>query len=106
MNIKFKLEFVHWTVIYVLIICHHRVTHIPRYSTRDGNLLTFVRLASCVVIRDDEYNAYPFLCSGRQFIDEFSDAFEVEDVGWKNGHLEKDCDVFRDANSINGSCGR
>ena len=45
-----------WKVIYVLLKCNHRIAHILRYSKRDDNLLTFVRLASCVMIRDHKDN--------------------------------------------------
>ena len=75
--------------------------HIFRYSDRDVNLLTFVRLASYVMIRDHEDNTYPFLREGRQFVGESGDAFEVEAVGWRDGHL----DIFGDVNGRNGFCG-
>ena len=75
-----------------------------RYSKRDDNLLTFVRLASWVMIRDHEDNTYPFLRKGRQFVGEFGDAFEVEAVGRRDGHLEKDSDISGDVNSVNGFC--
>ena len=102
---KNKSVIVYWKVIYVLLKCNHRIAHILRHSKRDDNLLTFVRLASCVMIRDLEDNTYPFLRKGRQFVGEFGDAFEVEAVGWRDGHLEKDSDIFGDVNGVNGFCG-
>ena len=57
------------------------------------------------MIGDHEDNAYPFLREGRQFIGEFGDALEVEVEGWRDGHLEQDCDVFEDVNAVNGFCG-
>ena len=86
---KNKSEFVHWKVIYILVVLLHRNAHSRRYSKRDDNGLTFVRFASCLMIWNDKDNANPFLRIERQFVDEFSDAFEVEVVGWRDGYLEK-----------------
>ena len=98
-------DFVHLKVIYVLIVRHHRIAHILRYSVRDDNFLTLVRFASCVMIRNHEDNAYSFLREGRQFVCEFGDALEVEAVGWRDGHLKQDCDIFEDVNAVNRFCG-
>ena len=72
---------------------------------RDDNILTFIRFASCVMIRDHKDNTDFFLHHGRQFIGEFSDALEVETMGWRDSHLEQDCDIFEDDNAVNGFCG-
>jgi len=66
-----KSEFVHWRIIYVLVVCHHQITHRLRYSKRNVNLLMFVRSASCIMIRN-EHNTNPFLGIVRQFVNEFS----------------------------------
>ena len=83
------LEFVHRKVMNILLVCHHWIAYILWYSKRDDNPLTFVRFASCVMIRNDKHNTYSFLHRGRQFVNELGDAFEVEVVGWKNSYLEK-----------------
>jgi len=49
-------------------------------STRDDNILMFVRFVSCVMIRDHKDNTDSVLCEGRQFVGEFSDALEVETI--------------------------
>lgn len=67
--------------------------------------MTFVRSTSCDMIGNNEHNANSFLGIVRQFVDEFSDAFEIEGVGCRDGYLEKDCDIFEDANSVDGFCG-
>jgi hypothetical protein len=54
-----------------------------RDSTRDDNTLTFVKFASCVMIRDHEDNTYCFFREGKQFIGEFGDTLQVEAVGWR-----------------------
>src|SRR5258705_300481 len=80
----------------VLVVCLHRITHMLRDSTRDNNILTFVRFVSCFMIRDHEDNAYSFLRHGRQFLGEFGDPIEVEAVGWRDSHLEQDSDILED----------
>jgi len=76
-----------------------------RDCMRDDNILTFVRFTSCVMIRDHEDNRYSFLCEGRQFSGEFGYSLEVEAAGWRDSHLEQDCDVFEDVDAVNGFCG-
>jgi len=58
------------------------------------------------MIRNDKDNTNPFLRIERQFVDEFSDAFEVEVVGWRDNYLEKSCDIFGDGSRVEGFCGR
>ena len=72
-----------------------------RDSTRNNDILTFVRFASCFMVRDHEGNAYSFR-EGGQFVGEFGDALEVEAVAWKDDHLEQDSDVFEDVDAVNG----
>lgn len=52
-----------------------------------------------------KHNANPFLGIARQFVNEFSDAFEIEGAGWRDSYLEKDCDIFEDASGVYGFCG-
>ncbi len=45
------------------------------------------------MVRNNKHNTDPLLRSGREFIGEFGDAFEIEVVGRGDSHLEKDGDI-------------
>ena len=84
------------------MVPYDHLAHVVRYSMGDDNRLTLVRVHSCLVIGNNEQNTYPLLRSGRQFVDEFHDAFEIEVVLWGDGYLKEYCNSLGDVDGVDG----